>query len=166
MRRRSAEPGRLAPLDGGSSRRTTVMRLCPGQPAYISLIRRRRRLILRCAPSPSETLLPSEDPIRQRIHLTVGPSISELLTGRRSHEFASDVCALACHDDSDGWGRLAIRTTETTYLLGRPFRVCIHIRSGAAPTVPSWCAEATMHVRIEQLDLDQMSPAHNPNEAL
>src|SRR5262249_31455055 len=82
MRRRSAEPGRLAPLDGGSSRRTTVMRLCPGQPAYISLIRRRRRLILRCAPSPSETLLTSGDPIRQRIHLTVGPSISANETTR------------------------------------------------------------------------------------
>src|SRR5262245_5902081 len=82
MRRLRADPGRLAPLDGGSSRRTTVMRLCPWQPAYISLIRRRRRLILRCAPSPSETLLPSEDPIRQRIHLTVGPSISARLVLR------------------------------------------------------------------------------------
>ncbi len=39
-------PGRLAPLDGGSSRRSTVMRLCPaGQPAHIRVIRRRSRRI-------------------------------------------------------------------------------------------------------------------------
>ena len=38
-------PGELAPLDGGSSRRSTVMRLGPsGQPAYIRVIRRRSRL--------------------------------------------------------------------------------------------------------------------------
>jgi hypothetical protein len=38
-------PGGLALLDGGSSRRSTVMRLCPvGQPAYIRVIRRRSRL--------------------------------------------------------------------------------------------------------------------------
>jgi hypothetical protein len=45
MRRLVLGLGRLARLDGGRSRRTTVMRLCPGQPAYISLIRRRSRLI-------------------------------------------------------------------------------------------------------------------------
>jgi hypothetical protein len=39
-------PGGLAPLDGGSSRRSTVMRLCPtGQPAHIRVIRRRSRRI-------------------------------------------------------------------------------------------------------------------------
>lgn len=38
-------PGELAPLDGGSSRRSTVMRLGPsGQPAHIRVIRRRSRL--------------------------------------------------------------------------------------------------------------------------
>jgi hypothetical protein len=43
-------PGGLARLDGGSSRRSTVMRLCPpGQPAYIRVIRRRSR---RTASSP------------------------------------------------------------------------------------------------------------------
>jgi hypothetical protein len=47
-----------------------------GQPAHISLIRRRRRLILRCASPPSGTLLKRGDPIRRRIRLTVGPSIS------------------------------------------------------------------------------------------
>ena len=37
-------PGGLARLDGGNSRRSTVMRLCPsGQPAYIRVIRRRSR---------------------------------------------------------------------------------------------------------------------------
>ena len=41
-------PGGLARLDGGSSRRSTVMRLCPpGQPAYIRVIRRRSRRITR-----------------------------------------------------------------------------------------------------------------------
>jgi len=38
------------------------MRLGPsGQLAYISLIRSRRRLIFRCAPSPSETLMTNKD---------------------------------------------------------------------------------------------------------
>ena len=38
-------PGGLAPLDGGSSRRSTVMRLGPtGQPAHSRVIRRRSRL--------------------------------------------------------------------------------------------------------------------------
>jgi hypothetical protein len=37
-------PEGFARLDGGSSRRSTVMRLCPaGQPAYIRVIRRRSR---------------------------------------------------------------------------------------------------------------------------
>jgi hypothetical protein len=39
-------PGRLAPLDGDRSRRSTVMRHCPvGQPAHIRVIRRRSRLL-------------------------------------------------------------------------------------------------------------------------
>ena len=39
-------PEGLARLDGGSSRRSTVMRLCPtGQPAHIRVIRRRSRRI-------------------------------------------------------------------------------------------------------------------------
>ena len=39
-------PEGLAPLAGGSSRRSTVMRLGPaGQPAHIRVIRRRSRLI-------------------------------------------------------------------------------------------------------------------------
>jgi len=38
-------PGGFARIDGGSSRRSTVMRLCPpGQPAHIRVIRRRSRL--------------------------------------------------------------------------------------------------------------------------
>jgi YD repeat-containing protein len=55
---------------------TTVMRLCPGQPAYISLIRRRRRPIVCRAPSPSEIAPKNPDPLRQRFCLPVGPSIS------------------------------------------------------------------------------------------
>src|SRR5262245_31827254 len=79
--RRLVTAGRLALLDRGSSRRTTVMRIGSSeQPAHISLIRRRRRLILRCALSTSgnslEPFSNCGDPIRQRICLTVGPSIS------------------------------------------------------------------------------------------
>jgi hypothetical protein len=51
--------------DGGAS----VMRARLESP-------RARRLILRCAPSPSGTLLKQLDPIRQTIRVTVGPSIS------------------------------------------------------------------------------------------
>src|SRR5262249_38427639 len=82
MRRQLYPAGRLAPLERGSSRRTTVMRhsIPVEGSAYISLIRRRRRLILRCASSPSGTFSKRRstltDPIRQRIHLTDGPSIS------------------------------------------------------------------------------------------
>ena len=53
-------------------------RLLKFLPAYISLIRRRRRLILRCAWPPSGTLSQRTDPIRQRRCLTVGPSISAI----------------------------------------------------------------------------------------
>src|SRR5262245_48806365 len=77
--RRLRRAGRLALLDGGNSRRTTVMRLYPsGQPAYISVIRRRRRLILRCPSPASGSVCKSEDPIRQKFRLTVGPSISAM----------------------------------------------------------------------------------------
>ena len=42
-------PGGLAPIDGGSSRRSTVMRLGPsGQSAHIRVIRRRSRLVVAC----------------------------------------------------------------------------------------------------------------------
>src|SRR2546427_6825763 len=45
MRRPVSGSGRLAPLDGGRSRRSGVMRLCSSeQPAHISLIRRRSPL--------------------------------------------------------------------------------------------------------------------------
>src|SRR5262249_49608980 len=50
-----------------------------GQPAHISVIRRRRRLILRCPSPASGSLWKSEDPIRQKFRLTVGPSISARL---------------------------------------------------------------------------------------
>lgn len=43
-------PGGLASLDGGSSRRNTVLRLGPlGQPAHLRVIRRRSRLAGRAA---------------------------------------------------------------------------------------------------------------------
>jgi hypothetical protein len=51
-------------IDGGSSRRTTVMRLCPGQPADISLIRGRRRPI-ECEPAPSGLPSGLEDRTRE-----------------------------------------------------------------------------------------------------
>src|SRR5437879_2963369 len=52
MRRPVSGSGRLAPLDGGSSRRSGVMRLCSSeQPAHISLIRRRSRSIVSRAPA-------------------------------------------------------------------------------------------------------------------
>jgi hypothetical protein len=51
-------PGGLAPLDGGSSRRNTVMRLCPvGQPAYIRVIRRRSRRTA-CSPGHLRSFCP------------------------------------------------------------------------------------------------------------
>jgi hypothetical protein len=82
MRRLVLGLGRLALLDGGSSRRTTVMRLGPsGQPAYISLIRRRRRLIFRCALAPSGIPFrfhrPNLEPARTT-RLTDHPSISAI----------------------------------------------------------------------------------------
>jgi hypothetical protein len=47
-------PGGLALVDGGSSRRSTVMRLGPpGQPAHIRVIRRRSRLVAALPPGAS-----------------------------------------------------------------------------------------------------------------
>src|SRR5581483_8946006 len=88
MRRPVFGLGRLAPLDGGSSRRSGVMRLCSSeQPAHISLIRRRSRSCVSRAsassgnrPCPPATC--SDINIDQEIEdtitnlLTAGPSIS------------------------------------------------------------------------------------------
>src|SRR5205809_3868997 len=88
MRRPVSGSGRLAPLDGGSSRRSGVMRLCCSeQPAHISLIRRRSRSIVSRAPAssgnrPCRPERYSDVSIDQEIegavtnHLTAGPSIS------------------------------------------------------------------------------------------
>src|SRR5437899_9463157 len=98
MRRPVSGSGRLAPLDGGSSRRSGVMRLCSSeQPAHISLIRRRSRSIVSRAPAssgyrPCRPERYSDVSIDQEIEgavtnrLTAGPSISasafrNLLTG-------------------------------------------------------------------------------------
>jgi hypothetical protein len=78
-----SRPRRLALLDGGSSRRTTVMRLCPsGQPAHISLIRRRSRPIISGVSAPSGISIKREDPGRPKNHLTTGPPISVRIAGR------------------------------------------------------------------------------------
>src|SRR5437773_952602 len=88
MRRPVSGSGRLAPLDGGSSRRSGVMRLCSSeQPAHISLIRRRSRSIVSRAPAssgnrPCRPERYSDVSIDQEIEgavtnrLTAGPSIS------------------------------------------------------------------------------------------
>src|SRR5439155_16963841 len=88
MRRPVFGSGRLAPLDGGSSRRSGVMRLCSSeQPAHISLIRRRSRSLVSRAPASSGIYLRSpaqclEVNLAQEIegavtnYLTAGPSIS------------------------------------------------------------------------------------------
>jgi hypothetical protein len=90
MRRLIFRSGRLAPLDGGSSRRSGVMRLCSSeQPAHISLIRRRSRSIVSRAPAssrnprcPAPDNRPNVFDIGQEIEaavtnrLTAGPSIS------------------------------------------------------------------------------------------
>src|SRR3989442_11908603 len=88
MRRPVFRSGRLAPLDGGSSRRSGVMRLCSSeQPAHISLIRRRSSSIVsRASASSGNPRCPpdkcSDVSIGQEIEgavtnrLTAGPSIS------------------------------------------------------------------------------------------
>src|SRR5947199_9248239 len=88
MRRPVSGSGRLAPLDGGSSRRSGVMRLCSSeQPAHIRLNRRRSHSIVRRAPAssgnrPCRPERYSDVSIDQEIegavtnHLTAGPSIS------------------------------------------------------------------------------------------
>jgi hypothetical protein len=89
MRRPVSGSGRLAPLDGGRSRRSGVMRLCSSkQPAHISLIRRRSRPIVSRAPASSGIYLRfarrSTVNIDQEIEgaatnrLTAGPSISAI----------------------------------------------------------------------------------------
>src|SRR2546425_10173261 len=93
MRRPVSGSGRLAPLDGGSSRRSGVMRLCSSeQPAHISLIRRRSRSIVSRAPAssgnrPCRPERYSDVSIDQEIEgavtnrLTAGPSISARACG-------------------------------------------------------------------------------------
>src|SRR5262245_34289093 len=88
MRRSVCRSGRLALLDGGSSRRTSVLRLCPRRSsAHISLIRRRSRPIVTPAPTSSgsrphhrETFtrvnVDREIDDAQTNPLTAGPSIS------------------------------------------------------------------------------------------
>src|SRR2546425_1857369 len=84
MRRPISRPRRLAPLDGGSSRRTTVMWLCPaGQSTYISLIRRRSRPIVSRAPAPSG------------IHLHKSAGRVPRRTRNRSEEHTSELQSLA-----------------------------------------------------------------------
>jgi len=97
MRRPVSGSGRLAPLDGGSSRRSGVMRLCSSeQPAHISLIRRRSRSIVSRAPAssgnrPCRPERYSDVSIDQEIegavtnHLTAGPSISATFRCRKGH---------------------------------------------------------------------------------
>src|SRR2546425_10299741 len=112
MRRPVCGSGRLAPLDGGSSRRSGVMRLCSSeQPAHISLIRRRSRSIVSRA-SASSGIHPRsraqyadvnidreiEDAVTNR--LTAGPSTSanrlvEQIERLAHHAFRGEVWAKA-----------------------------------------------------------------------
>ena len=90
MRRPVSGSGRLAPLDGGSSRRSGVMRLCSSeQPAHISLIRRRSRSIVSRASASSgihpharaqcaHVNIDREIEDARTTRLTAGPSISAI----------------------------------------------------------------------------------------
>src|SRR5437660_6496318 len=105
MRRPVSGSGRLAPLDGGSSRRSGVMRLCSSeQPAHISLIRRRSRSIVSRAPAPSGNYLRSpaqgsdvniDDAIEGAVtnRLTAGPSISARSAGATNVEHGREQSA-------------------------------------------------------------------------
>jgi hypothetical protein len=80
MRRPVSGSGRLAPLDGGSSRRSGVMRLRSSeQPAHISLIRRRSRFIVSRAPASS-----GNPPCRAETcsGITIDPDIEGAITNR------------------------------------------------------------------------------------